>query len=100
MVEVHELLVTALAAAPEPNIPNPAPKPPPGFSNPAAKVVSWVKWGGLVMGSIGLIVCAIQMMVGRKGRSSMAADGATGLPWVGAGLVVMGTASSLIGAMI
>jgi len=80
--------------------PNPAPAPPPGLEASANKFISWLKWGGLVGGMIGLIVCGVMMMIGRRNRSATAVDGATGIPWVLGGLTVVALASGIVGSVL
>lgn len=80
-------------------VPNPAPAAPPGLGAAADILLSWMKWGGLVAGVAGLIICAIMMMVGRRNRSATAADGAAGIPWVLGGLTVIAFSAGLVGAV-
>ena len=84
MHTVHALLaeVADLAAT----IPNPMPIAPPGMEKPAAMLLGWMKWIGIIAGLVGLGICALMMIIGRRNRSTMAVDGATGIPWVLAGL--------------
>lgn len=81
-------------------VPNPAPQPPPGLQESADRFISWLKWGGLVGGMIGMVVCGIMMMVGRRNRSATAVDGATGIPWVLGGLTVVALASGIVGSVL
>jgi hypothetical protein len=85
-----------LAAA----VPNPPPAAPPGLDGPATTFLAWLKWGGIVAGMVGLMVCGIMMMIGRRNRSATAVDGATGIPWVVAGLTIITLASGLVGAIL
>jgi hypothetical protein len=78
----------ALAAVPA-EISNPAPKAPAGVSNTVNELLAWGKWIAFVCGVAGLIVSGIMMMLGRRNRSQMSADGAIGLPWVIGGLSVV-----------
>ncbi|MBA9002870.1 hypothetical protein [Thermomonospora cellulosilytica] len=77
-------------------VPDPAPSAPPELSEPVNVIISWGKWGVLVCGVAGLLICAGQMAIGRKNRSSFAADGATGVPWVLGGLSLVATAASIV----
>lgn len=81
-------------------VPNPGPVAPPGMAGPADMLLGWLKWTGLVGGMVGLGMCAIMMILGRRNRSNMAVDGATGIPWVLGGLSLMGLASGLVGAVL
>jgi len=53
--------------------------------------------GGTVGGVFGLIGCGAMMAIGRRNRSSLAADGATGIPWVLAGLTLIAQSSGIVG---
>ena len=80
-------------------VPDPASVAPPGLAAAADTLLGWMKWGGLVAGVAGLIICAMMMMVGRRNRSATAADGAAGIPWVLAGLTVIAFSAGLVGAV-
>ncbi len=80
--------------------PNPAPAPPPGLEAPTAMFLSWLKWGALIAGSVGFTLSAIMMIVGRRNRSSMAADGASGIPWIIGGLSVASIAAGVVGVLL
>lgn len=80
-------------------VPNPSPTAPPGIGAAADTLLGWMKWGGLVAGVAGLIICAIMMMIGRRNRSATAADGAAGIPWVLGGLTVIAFSAGLVGAV-
>src|SRR5260370_20893615 len=70
--------LTPAGAAP----PNPAPQAPPGLQGPVTTMVAWGKWGVLVCGVAGLLICAGKMAIGHRNRATFAADGATGIPCV------------------
>jgi drug/metabolite transporter (DMT)-like permease len=80
--------------------PNPAPVAPPGAASLGTDIISWFKWVALIAGVAGLIACGIMMMIGRRNRSSMAADGASGIPWAVGGLMVVSLASVVVSAII
>ena len=88
-------LSSVLAALPV-EISNPAPKAPAGVSNTVTELLAWGKWIAFVCGVAGLIVSGIMMMLGRRNRSQMSADGAIGLPWVVGGLSVVVLAVPLV----
>lgn len=90
----HQLLMTVLAA------PNPAPQPPPGVANFASTVIAWAKWVGIIAAVLALIVSGIMMMIGRRNRSQIAVEGASGVPWVIAGLIVIVSAVAIVGAVL
>lgn len=80
--------------------PNPPPAVPPGLTTPTNTIIGWLKWGSMAAGVAGLIICAIQMMIGRKNRSTFAADGATGIPWVLGGLSLVAVAAPIVDTFI
>ena len=73
---------------------NPEASPPPGLEVFATNVLSWLKWIAAACAVGGIIWIAIQMMVGRRNRSQMAADGLSGLPWVVGGLILVAIAAT------
>jgi hypothetical protein len=82
------------------DVPNPPPKAPPGLDAFGAEFLGWLKWGGLMGGMTGLMICGIMMAVGRRNRSMTAVDGASGIPWVLAGLTVISLASAVVGQVL
>src|SRR5262245_6880845 len=74
---------------------NPAPKAPPGLDLVADTFLAWLKWGAMVAGVVGLIICGMMMIVGRH-RSSTAVEGASGVPWVIAGLSLVVFAAGIV----
>jgi len=83
-----------------PLVPDPAPVPPPGLTGPVQVILGWVKWGAVIAGTIGLSVCALMMMAGRRSRSTVAADGAAGIPWVLLGLMLAAASSAITGVFL
>ncbi|NAZ81034.1 hypothetical protein GTR02_04290 [Kineococcus sp. R8] len=81
-------------------IPDPPAVAPPGVGEKVTTLLGWAKWGGLIAGIVGLLACGIMMAVGRRNRSSMAADGASGIPWVLAGLTVVSFSASIVSATV
>ena len=81
-------------------IPNPAPVAPPGLASRVSTLLAWWKWGSLVAGVFGLVGCGAMMAIGRRNRSNMAADGATGIPWVLAGLTLIALSSGIVGVFM
>ena len=81
-------------------VPDPAPAAPPGRSADMNTLLAWWKWGALVAGIFGLIGCGAMMAIGRRNRSSLAADGATGIPWVLAGLTLIALSSGIVGVFM
>lgn len=79
---------------------NPDPQVPPGMAGPMNTIVGWGKWFVLVCGVVGLLICAGQMMIGRRNRSTFAADGAAGIPWVLGGLSLAATSAAIVGMFV
>jgi hypothetical protein len=90
----------SLAAELAASVPNPRPAAPPGMAGPANQLLSWLKWAGSVAGVVGLGMCAVMMILGRRNRSNMAVDGASGIPWVLAGLSLISLSAGLVGAVL
>lgn len=72
----------------------------PGLGPTLTHWISWAKSIGMFAGVIGLIICGIMMMVGRRNRSHLAAEGASGIVWVIAGASVIALAPSLISSLM
>jgi hypothetical protein len=70
------------------------------MQEPARQLLGWLKWVGLIAGMVGFGMCAIMMILGRRNRSNMAVDGATGIPWVLGGLSLMALSAGLVGAVL
>ena len=92
----HFAMLAARGIAP----PNPAPKAPPGLQGPVTTMVAWGKWGVLVCGVAGLLICSGKMAIGHRNRATFAADGATGIPWVLGGLSLAVIAASVVGVFL
>lgn len=81
-------------------VPNPPAAPVPGLSGSVNTILGWVKWGALVAGSLGLTMCAVKMMIGHRNRSTFAADGAAGIPWVLGGLSLAAVGTSIVAVFL
>jgi hypothetical protein len=81
-------------------VPDPPAAPPPGFAGPVDTILGWIKWGAIVAGSVGMSVCGLMMILGRRNRSTLAADGAAGIPYVLLGLMVVAAGSAIAGAFL
>lgn len=88
------------AQTPAPAVPNPAPVAPAGLEELGDLFIGWMKWILIVGGVGGLLACGIMMVVGRRNRSSFAADGAAGIPWVLGGLTLGAVAALIVGAVM
>jgi hypothetical protein len=80
--------------------PNPAPQAPPGLTAPVTTIIAWGKWGVMVCGVAGLLICAGKMAIGHRNRASFAADGATGVPWVLGGLSLAAVAAAIVSVFL
>ena len=80
--------------------PNPPAQAPPGLSTPVNTILGWGKWGVLVCGVAGLLICSGKMAIGHRNRAATAADGATGVPWVLAGLSLAAVAAAIAGVFL
>ncbi|WP_329151252.1 hypothetical protein OG275_38110 (plasmid) [Streptomyces niveus] len=74
--------------------------PPPGMETVFPQWVGWAKYAAIGAGIVGLIACGIMMMIGRRNRSHLAAEGAGGLLWTVAGLSIVSLASGVVPAII
>ena len=54
----------------------------------------------VICGVAGLMWCGIMMTIGRRSRSAMAADGASGIPWVLGGLTCGLVAAAVVAMML
>lgn len=80
------LSMSQLLAAVPADLNNPPAAPPAGVEQTVDQLLAWGKWIAFVCGVAGIVVSGIMMMLGRRNRSQMSADGAIGLPWVIGGL--------------
>jgi hypothetical protein len=86
---------------PQPSVPNPPAQAPPAQLVAAIDtVLGWGKWLVMASGVAGLFICGGKMTIGHRNRASFAADGATGIPWVLAGLSVAAVAAAIVGVFL
>ncbi|GAA4558861.1 hypothetical protein [Pseudonocardia xishanensis] len=78
--------------------PNPAPVRPPGLEAMAEMLIGWLKWGVIVAGVVGLLVCAAMIIIGRRNRSATAYEGLIGSAWILGGLALASVAAVVVGA--
>jgi hypothetical protein len=78
--------------------PDPPPVPPPGLAPITNLLLSWMKWGVVVFGVVGLLTCAMMIIIGRRNRSATAYEGLVGAAWVLAGLGLASVAALVVGA--
>lgn len=79
---------------------DPGPIAPPGVAQQVSTIIGWVHWGAYAAGILAFLLAGTTMMIGKRNRSSMAADGASHLTWVVAGLLVVSASSLIVGALI
>jgi hypothetical protein len=91
------LLLDVVAAIP---VPNPPPAPPPGLENFGNQIIAWLKWGVLIGGMVGMLICSGMVILGRRNRSSVAQDGLVGSVWVIGGLAMASVASVIVGTFV
>ncbi len=76
-------------------IPDPGPVAPPGFEGPVGIILGWVKWIGLIVAVLGVIIIGAKLAINvRRGE---AAGELGGLLYVGLGCILIGAAVSLVG---
>lgn len=75
---------------------NPSPTAPSEVTAQWAKVMGLAKWVAFAAGAIGLLAAGIMMSIGRRHRSSTAADAAIGIPWVIGGLSTVALAVPIV----
>ena len=75
---------------------NPAPAAPAEVTAQWSKVMGLGKWIAFAAGAVGLLTAGVMMSVGRRHRSTTAADGAVGIPWVIGGLSTVALAVPLV----
>ena len=56
--------------------------------------------GALLLTLAGLLICGGKMAIGHRNRATFAADGATGVPWVLAGLSLAAVAAAIAGGFL
>ena len=82
------------------DVPNPAPQAPPGLTGDANTILGWGKWGVLICGIAGLLISGGKMAIGHRNRSTLAADGATNIPWVIAGLSLVAASAGIVAVFL
>ena len=93
---LHILSTTAadVAAVLPQQIPDPAPVQPPGTGK-IADIMGWVKWLGLAVSIIGLMVAGAMMAFG--GRRGEGGEHAGRIGSILAGVIVIGAAAAIVG---
>ncbi|MGE0296441.1 MAG: hypothetical protein AB7I38_11915 [Dehalococcoidia bacterium] len=89
-------LVDLVATVPDP----PPAVPIPELQNLANTIIGGMKWFGLVGGMVGILICAMQIMVGRRNRNQLASDGLSGVVWVIGGLSLLSLGGSFVSLFV
>ena len=103
MIALPAALALAIGAGPastagSDTAPNPPAQAPPGIAELADQIIGWLKWGVLVAGLLGVLVCAGMIIFGRRHRGGLAQEGLVGSLWVMGGLTLASLAAVLVGA--
>ena len=96
----HLPAMRAWRAMPGGGVPDPAPQAPPGLSGKVNTVLGWGKWGVLICGVAGLLISGGKMAIGHRNRSTLAADGATNIPWVIGGLSLVAASAGIVAVFL
>lgn len=83
-------LVDVLAA------PNPSQQQPPGTEK-VDTILGWMLWGGSIVAFMGILIVAYQFMLSPNRHQN---DGMSGLGKVGFGMLLVGAASGIVGAVL
>ena len=78
------------------DVPHPDPKAPPGLDQYANVVLGYLKWGVLVAGVAGILICAGMIVIGRRHHNQMGTEGVIGSVWVIGGLSLASIATALV----
>jgi len=81
-------------------VPMPDPLEPPGIGPLFTEWGGYIRWACGIGMVIGFLICAIQMMLGRAGRSQTAANGISGIPYVIGGGMLAASAALLATSII
>jgi hypothetical protein len=64
-------------------------------------ILGWGKWGVLICGVAGLLLCGGKMAIGHlRSRASLAADGAAGIVWVLGGLSLVAASAGIVAVFL
>lgn len=96
MLKLYALAAIVIADT----VPEPDPAPPPGLESIGQQVVNWAFWIAVISALIGFALVAVKMAIGQRGRATMAADGASGIPWVVGALFLISSASAIVTALL
>ena len=79
---------------------NPCADAPQPVQQVANTLISWTRWVGLAGGVFGLMSCGVMMAIGRRNRSHLAGEGASGIPWVLGGLSVIALSYGIVSQVL
>ena len=100
MVDTAASVVGRLVGGLPLQVPDVSPVAPDGLDVLGTTLIGWLMWVVMIAGFGGRVGCGIMMAIGRRNRSAMAADGATGIPWVVAGLSTVAFGAAVVGMVI
>ncbi|MYV64290.1 hypothetical protein GTW37_39445 [Streptomyces sp. SID4931] len=89
-------------AADAPEIPDPKPVTPDGMKGPMETMLGMLKWGGYAIAAGSLIISGIKMTFGGGGGrgATVAADGASEIPWKLVGVALIGASAGILGQIL
>lgn len=79
---------------------NPCAQAPEPVQQVASTLIMWTRWTGLASGVFGLMSCGVMMAIGRRNRSHLAGEGASGIPWVLGGLSVIALSYGVVSQVL
>jgi hypothetical protein len=79
---------------------NPCAQAPAAVAQVATTLIGWTRWTGVVGGVFGLMSCGIMMAIGRRNRSHLAGEGASGIPWVLGGLSLIALSYGVVSQVL
>jgi hypothetical protein len=79
---------------------NPCAQAPDSVKKVASTLIMWTRWTGMAAGVFGLMSCGVMMAIGRRNRSHLAGEGASGIPWVLGGLSVIALSYGVVSQVL
>ena len=79
---------------------NPCAQAPQPVQDVASTLIEWTRWTGMAAGVFGMMSCGIMMAIGRRNRSHLAGEGASGIPWVLGGLSIIALSYGIVSQVL